>query len=88
MTFPMTCSEDSMPLPAELKLKIAALEQQGWQRAFTTDTTRLDEMVELYQSMGYEVRLEAACEELPLPECASCFEKHCDRYKTIFIRRS
>ena len=76
-----------MPSPAELRSKIAELEKQGWQRQFTTDQTRLEEMVEFYQSLGYEVRLESACEELPLPECASCYEKFCDRYKTIFVRR-
>jgi len=77
-----------MPLPVELKSKIAELEKQGWQRQFTTDETRLEEMVDFYQSLGYEVRLEPACEELPLPECASCYEKFCDKYKTIFVRRS
>jgi len=77
-----------MPLPAELKSKIAALEKQGWQRQFTTDETRLDEMVDFYQSLGYEVRLEPACEELPLPECNTCYEKLCHKYKTIFVRRS
>jgi len=75
-----------MPLPAELKSKITALEKQGWQRQFTTDPTRLDEMVDFYQSLGYEVRLEPACEEPP-PECGSCYEKSCDQYKTIFVRR-
>ena len=77
-----------MPLPAESKSKRAALEAQGWQRQFTTDQTRLEEMVDFYQSLGYEVRVEQACDELPLPECASCFEKFCDKYKTIYVRRS
>ena len=54
---------------------------------FTTDQTRLSEMVELYESLGFEVRLESICDERPLPECANCFETLCDKYKTIFIRR-
>ena len=77
-----------MPLPAESNSKRAALEAQGWQRQFTTDQTRLEEMVDFYQSLGYEVRVESACDELPLPECLSCYEKFCDKYKTIFVRRS
>lgn len=77
-----------MPLPAESKSNRAALEAQGWQRQFTTDETRLEEMVDFYQSLGYEVRVEPACEDLPLPECASCYEKFCDKYKTIYVRRS
>ena len=84
----MTCFEGRMPLPAESKSKRAALEAQGWQRQFTTDQTRLEEMVDFYQSLGYEVRVEPACEELPLPECNSCYEKFCDKYKTIFVRKS
>ncbi len=77
-----------MPSPAEMKSKIAALEKEGWQRQFTTDQPRLDEMVEFYESLGYEVRVEPACDELPLPECASCYEKFCDKYKTIFVRQT
>jgi hypothetical protein len=84
----MTCSEEMMLSSAEMKSKLEALENQGWQRQFTTDETRLDEMVEFYQSLGYEVRLEPACDDLPLPECASCYEKFCGKYKTIFVRRS
>jgi len=77
-----------MPLPAGLKSSIATLEEQGWQRQFTTDQTRLEEMVDFYQSLGYEVRVESVCDDLPLPECESCFDKFCDKYKTIFVRRS
>ena len=77
-----------MPLPADIKSKIAALEKEGWQMQFTTDEPRLSEAVELYESLGNEVRLEPACSELPLPECSTCYELFCDRYRTIFIRRS
>ena len=77
-----------MPTPAEMKAKVAKLEEQGWQLQFTTDGSRLDEMAEFYRSLGFEVLLESVCDELPLPECASCFETHCDKYKTIFIRKS
>ena len=76
-----------MPLPAEIKSKVAELEQLGWQMQFTTDEPRLSEAVELYESLDYEVRIEPACAELPLPECATCYQRFCDKYKTIFIRR-
>ncbi len=76
-----------MTLPGEIQSKVAELEKEGWQLQFTTDQSRLSEMVELYESLGYEVRLESACGELPLPECASCYEVFCEKYKTIFIRR-
>ena len=77
-----------MPLPLEISSKIAELEKQGWQLQFTTDEPRLSEAVELYGELGYEVRVEPACSELPLPECAICYERFCDKYRTIFIRRS
>ena len=76
-----------MPLPVELKTRIAELENQGWRIQFTTDEPRLGEAVELYESLGNEVCLEPACTELPLAECATCYERFCDNYKTIFIRR-
>ncbi len=76
-----------MPLPAGIQSRIAELEKQGWQLQFTTDEPRLSEAAELYQELGYEVRLEPACTELPLPECSTCYEPFCEKYKTIFIRR-
>ena len=76
-----------MPLPLEISSMIAELEKQGWQLQFTTDEPRLSEAVELYEELGNEVRVEPACTELPLPECTTCYERFCDRYKTIFIRR-
>lgn len=33
---------------------------KGWTKQFTTDEPRLSEAVELYKSLGYEVRLEPA----------------------------
>jgi len=76
-----------MPLPTELKSRVAELQRQGWQLQFTTDEPRLSEAVELYESLGYEVCVEPMCSELPLPECATCYERFCDKYQTIFIRR-
>jgi hypothetical protein len=77
-----------MPQPSETKSRRAQLEAEGWQRQFTADPARLEEMVDFYKSLGFEVQLEPACEEKPLEACASCFEKFCDQYKTIFVRRS
>lgn len=79
--------KDPMPSPDETKSKVVELERAGWQRQFITEEPRLSEAVELYRSLGYEVRLENACGDFPLPECASCYETLCDKYKTIFIRR-
>ena len=59
------------------------LRKQGWIRQFTASEPRLSEAVELYKSLGYEVRLEPA---LPEDEEAC---KECLLYedcKTIYIR--
>jgi len=43
----------------------------GWKRAFTIEKERAEEYIELYKSMGYEVRVvePSACEE----ECSVCY---------------
>jgi hypothetical protein len=66
--------------------------KEGWTRRFVANEPRLSESVELYRSMGYEVRLE------PLPpvdcdsadeesgECRACFKGFEDQYKIIYTR--
>ncbi len=69
------------------------LVQQGWEKRFIADEPRLSEMIELYESIGFEVLLE------PLPskeehgegicegnDCTACFDVNRDRYRTIFTR--
>lgn len=52
------------------------LAAQGWTRHMMLDQTRLDEVVEQYQALGLEVRLEpvdpAACRAAGV--CTACFE--------------
>jgi len=63
------------------------LKRQGWVRQFVTDEPRLSEAVELYKSLGYEVRLEQASFEEVNQICKNCLEADCERYKTIYIKR-
>ncbi len=50
----------------------AALAAEGWERRFAVLPPRLEEMSDLYRSLGYEVRLEPVERgELP-PECGDC----------------
>lgn len=77
-----------MPQPLETRSRRAQLEAEGWQRQFTAEPSRLEEMVEFYRSLGFEVHLEPACDEIPLQECISCLTQSCDQYKTIFVRRT
>jgi hypothetical protein len=65
---------------------------QGWEKRFIADEPRLSEMVELYQSIGFEVLLE------PLPGkeelegcgeagCTACLDLDPERYKIIYTKR-
>ena len=71
------------------------LEEEGWTRRFVACEPRLSEAVDLYQEMGYEVRLgpfskEPECESCSgienETECSVCFEGYEEQYKTIFTR--
>jgi len=63
------------------------LKQEGWVKQFTTDEPRLSEAVELYKSLGYEVRLEEAVFDKDSETCKACFLVDCSKCKTIHVRR-
>lgn len=63
------------------------LRTQGWIRRFVAVEPRLSEAVELYKSLGYEVRLEPATIDNVGEECKRCLlHKDCGGYKTIYVR--
>lgn len=62
------------------------LEAQGWLRQTTYDEPRLGELVDMYEELGYEVRLEPF-EPDDEPECSECMKLQRDLYKTIYIRK-
>ena len=65
----------------------AELERQGWMRQFVADEPRLSEAVELYKSIGYEVRLEPPVFDQTSEECSQCvLHRDCNKYKTIYTR--
>jgi hypothetical protein len=64
------------------------LKKQGWIRQFVPDKPRLSEAVELYKELGYDVRLEEASFEEVNQICKNCLLSNCDKYKTIYIRRT
>ncbi|MGQ9506454.1 MAG: hypothetical protein ACUVTB_01185 [Candidatus Bathycorpusculaceae bacterium] len=54
---------------------------------FVAEEPRLSEAVELYKSLGYEVRLEPPVFEETSEECKKCLlYQNCDKYKIIYIR--
>jgi len=70
------------------KQKEEELKRQGWVRQFVTDEPRLSEAVELYKTLGYEVRLKEASFEEVNQICKNCLEADCEKYKIIYIKKS
>lgn len=50
----------------------AQLAAEGWTRRFVGVPPRLNEMIELYEQLGYEVWLEPQAPEEFQEECADC----------------
>lgn len=63
------------------------LESSGWERRFEADVSRLDELVELYSSLGYEVRTRELLPAAFAPECRDCAVIACNRYVEVYTRR-
>lgn len=60
------------------------IRKDGWIKQNTIDEPRLSELVEIYESLGFEVRLEPVTEDEM--KCLKCFKAHLDRYKTIYTK--
>ncbi|MFX0038517.1 MAG: hypothetical protein ACFFCY_06900 [Promethearchaeota archaeon] len=60
---------------------------KDWERGFTVEENRVAEYVELYESIGYEVRVEAATPD-EQEDCQECFKADFDNLRTIFIKRT
>lgn len=64
-----------------------SLKKEGWERKSVADEPRLSELVELYQSLGFEVHLELAFSE-GNGECQLCFEgQPKGKYMVIYTRK-
>jgi hypothetical protein len=74
-------------LSQEKRRRDDELKEQGWMKQNTIDEPRLSECVELYESLGYEVRLETATPR-EIEECRKCYElaEKTAALKTIYIR--
>ncbi len=59
---------------------------KDWERGFTIEENRVSEYVELYESIGYEARVEPAT-PAEIDECQECFKAEFDNLRTIYTRR-
>ncbi len=64
-----------------------SLEAAGWQRRYLADAERAREAVELYSSLGYEVRAEQLEPEDFGPQCGECSLTVCRSYVLIYTRK-
>ena len=62
------------------------LEKEGWERRSIVDEPRVRELVDLYESLGFETHIEPVRPEEMVGECTECFETDCKRYKEIYTR--
>ena len=59
---------------------------EGWERRFTADMQRIKEAIELYRSLGYEVRVESARSAPQTEDCTPCHSE-ASQFKTIYTRK-
>ncbi len=68
-------------------LREKELEKEGWVKQTTIGEPRLSEIVELYKSLGYEVRFEPVKLDELDEECRRCYESEIDEVKTVYVRK-
>ena len=71
----------AIPLGGQL-----ALEAEGWVRRFTAAPPRIQEVCEMYESLGHEVRLVSVPPEELRGECSGCAVA-LSIYRIIYTRR-
>ncbi len=64
-----------------------ALLAQGWERRHLAGAARADEAVELYTSLGFEVRAEPMTPTNLGDGCAHCASAICGSYVLIYVRK-
>jgi|Deesub1362A_J573_1020465.scaffolds.fasta_scaffold00192_41 hypothetical protein len=63
------------------------MSEESWEKAFTIEKERMKEFVDMYESMGYEVKIEETegCGMDDGGNCSVCYLS--GDYVTIYIRR-
>ena len=81
-------SRSAGPFLSEAQLQPdPALLADGWERRFTADFQRAAEAVELYTTLGYEVRAESMRPEEFTDQCEGCRSLAAQEFKTIYTRK-
>ena len=62
------------------------LARHGWEKQITLDEPRLSDVVEMYEEIGFEVRLEPFNPDEETG-CIACMKIASDKHKTIYTRK-
>ena len=84
---PCAVDEPTPRLPEFERPPDPKLAAEGWERRFMADRERLAEYVDLYSSLGYEVRSEIVRPEEISDQCADCRLIICRQFVTLYTRR-
>ncbi|HET7226590.1 MAG TPA: hypothetical protein VFK69_12855 [Candidatus Eisenbacteria bacterium] len=76
----------SSPPPDDLGEADPARLAQGWERRFIAQGARLDEMMRLYEALGYEVAADPVSGGRPGVECEGCRLATGLGFKLIYTR--
>lgn len=63
------------------------LGNEGWIKRATIDEPRLREIVDEYESLGFEVRLEPVNLDELKEECRRCYGNDAAKFKTVYVRK-
>lgn len=64
-----------------------ALRDAGWQRRTMTDPSRVEELTEIYTSLGFEVLAQPLSKSDFGESCEACAESACTSYVLMYTRR-
>ncbi len=70
----------------EIKVQEILPRGKDWERGFTVEEQRVNEYKELYESIGYKVRVELATPD-EIQDCQACFKADFNNLRTIYIKR-
>ena len=68
-------------------LREEELKKEGWVKRTALEEPRLSEVIELYESLGFEILLEPTRPGDMGAECSKCYEKNCTKYSVVYTRK-
>lgn len=63
--------------------------KSGWERRYILDNHRVSEQVEMYESIGFEVKVQDVDpNNLPQEYCKECYIANPEKYKILYTRKN